>query len=771
MKSRLQAILSVWLLGIAACAGGPQKYIDRGNRFFDAHKYDDAAIQYEKALQKDPDSGDAHYRLALVELERKHAAVAYGELQKAVELMPESLPAVFRLGQLAFTAYNADANRPPQLLERAKTSADKLLSMQSGGYEGNVLQAALDLAGKKPGEAAARLRAALKARPDDSDASLGLARALVQDEQASAGLDLARQVILKDKSFGPAYDFLYEQYMREGRLPDAENILREKVSNNPKQAAYVLELARYYVLQKRPTDVAVALKRLADDPADFPNGHLLAGDFYSSAGTPDLAIPQYEAGLLTTKDKNLYRRRLAGLFVTQRKFPEAYQHLDECIKSDSGDQDAKLMRAEAWLEEGRPDKLDPAIAELKEQLTNRPAQADLHFRLGTALVRKGDEEGGVREWSAAARQNGRYLPPRYALAEKALSDGRNQDALRISEEIVAVAPRDEQALVLHVTCETATGQFQRAQSELTRLSAEFPASTRVQVAMGNLALAQKKYSDAERIFQQLSRSGADAAAALSGLTQALLGRKEPGNAIQALQDALKRNPGSADLRQILARTAMVTGQFDVAIEQYRQLDTAFPGSVDVQRALASAWSAQGNSAAAVAVLQPAVQKNPANAPASLDFAHALIRAGRSGDAKLEYRRILKIQPDNANALNDLSYLMSQSGENLDEALALARKGTQFAADEGLKTSLQDTLGSIYLKKRMLESALQSFRVAADNRPENTTYRYHLGLTLYEMGNKPRAKAELQAALAVSARLGGKTKSEDESKIRELLARL
>jgi len=45
-----------------------------------------------------------------------------------------------------------------------------------------------------------------------------------------------------------------------------------------------------------------------------------------------------------------------------------------------------------------------------------------------------------------------------------------------------------------------------------------------------------------------------------------------------------------------------------------------------------------------------------------------------------------------------------------------------------------------------------------------TLRYHLGTTLYQMGNKSRAKAELPAALAAPA------KSADEPKIREVLAR-
>jgi predicted Zn-dependent protease len=301
--------------------------------------------------------------------------------------------------------------------------------------------------------------------------------------------------------------------------------------------------------------------------------------------------------------------------------------------------------------------------------------------------------------------------------------------------------------------------------EVNRLMVAFPRSARVATAMGVLALAEKKYPAAERIFGQLVSAGIGTPEVLSGLTNAYLGEKEPAKALQALQDAVQHNPGSRNLRLVLARAAMASGKYGIAIDQYKELAAAVPGAVEIQRALAAAYAAQGNAAAAIGILRPAVQKNPSDAGASLDLARELFTAGRAGDAKLEYRRMLAIQPNNPNALNDLSYIMAQSGDNLDEALALARKGAQFATEQTLKNSLQDTMGSIYLKKNMYANALQSFQVAVNNNPASMTFRYHLGTTLYQMGNKSQARSELQAALAAT------TKSPDEPKIRELLARL
>jgi predicted Zn-dependent protease len=704
--------------------------------------------------------------LALVELKLERPVPAYQDLQRAVELMPDDVQAAFRLGQLALSIYNADPKHPEQLFDQAAKNATKLLSKLPDGYEGNLLQGALDLVNKKPEDALAHFRGALKAKPDDSTAKLGLASALVDDRQADAGLEAAREVIQHDRTFGAAYDFLFQRYALAGRAVEAENILKEKVSNNPKDAAFILELARYYVSQQKPAEVASTLQRMTGNPKDFPNGSLAAGDFYASFGKPDQALPQYQEGLRRASgNKNIYRKRIAGIMAAQRNWPEVYTQLQACLKDQPEDQEAKLMRATAWLEEGKRENMDPAIAELRAQLAKHPQEVRLRFQIGNALAQKGDLEGARRDWAAAAQQKRDYLPPRFALAELDLAQGKAQDALRESEEITAVAPRDERARLLEATCQIAAGQLAQARAELNRLAADFPKSPQVRFRLGILALAEKKFGEAEQVFRELAKAAGPDPQVYSGLAQAFVGQKETAKAIEAVQDELKRSPGSLGLRQVLAQVAMSSGKYDIAIEQYKQLVTAAPKSVDFQRALAAAYSAQGNAADAVGVLQAAVQKDPSQVAVSLDLTHALLSAGRVDDAKTEYRRLLKIQPNNPNALNDLAYLMADSGENLDQALELARKGTQFATEPSLKTSLSDTIGWIYLKKHMYDSALQTFQSLVNGNPESMTYRYHLGTTLFEMGNKPKAKAELEAAL------GATGKSVDEPKIRELLARL
>ncbi len=768
-NSRNQCLFRVLFcaLGIAGCGGSAQSYVDRGNHFADTGKYGDARIEYQKAIQKDPKLGEAHYRLALLDLKRNEMGTAYQELVRAVELMPANTEAIARLGQLSLSIYNADPRHPQQLYDQASKSAGMLLRKAPDSFDGNLIKGAIALLDKKPADAVLLLRKAAAAKPGNPDAQLGLARALVQNGQAEEGLSLAHGLVEKDKAFGAAYDFLYAQYETAGKKDAAENILKLKVAKNPKQAAYIVELARYYAARQKPPEVDAALAKLFASPMDFPDGRLIAGDFYASVGKPDLALQQFNTGLgsAPSASRNTYRKRIVPILASQKKLPEAFQQIDAMLKDQPADDEAKLMRALAWLDEGKPENLDHAIEELQAQSKKRPDDLTLHFQTGIALARKGDQNGARLEWITAAKANRAYLPARYSLAQSYLSQGKAAEALQVAEEVIAVAPQDAQAELLHASCLTAAGQYRSARAELNRLIDQYPKAPQVRFRLGVLDIAEHKYREAEATFRQIEGPLSKDPEVLAGLAESLRGLGQGPKAIQMIQEELKRNPNSPGLRQVLARIAAASRNYDVVVDQYTQLAAAAPGSTAVQLSLAAAYQAKGDSTAALGVIQKVVSADPKSMPAALMLARTLVAAGRIDDAKARYRRLLEADPKNADALNDLAYLMADSGENPDEALIYAQRGLQYATDARLKTSLRDTLAWIYVKKNRIDSALPTLQNLVKSDPGNATLRYHLGTAFFQKGDKQKARVELEAALAA------KPSAAEEPKIRALLARL
>ncbi|HKE26138.1 MAG TPA: tetratricopeptide repeat protein [Bryobacteraceae bacterium] len=764
IKKRLLLTLGVAIL--SGCGRSPETYVKRADDFYKNGKFVDAEISYKKALQKAPSLGFAHYRLGLTELKLNNPAEAYRELQTAYDLMPGDADTTAKIGELALSLYLADPKHPQQLYEQAGRSASQLLARDQQNFVGNQLRGGIALIDKKPKAAVEYLRKAVRERPGDLHAKLNLAQALVEDGQVAAGIDLAKEIVQNDKTFGPAYDFLFAQYGASGKAQDAEEILKLKVSNNPTQAGFILQLARHYAATGKPLDVGATLQKLLDHPATFPDGRMLVGDFYGSAGKPEEALRYYRQGLeANAKDPVRWQKRIARMLILERKWPEALAQLNSILKGNPEDKESKLARAQVWLDEGKPENLDPAIVELKTQLANRPQDSELQFQLGSALRRKGDQDGAQREWSAAAARSPNYLAPRLTLIQLALERGNSQAALQKAEEMIAIAPRNPEARLLYATCLTSSGQLEKARAELKRLANDFPRSPQVRFRLGLLAIADKKFADAESIFRGIEASAPHDPQVTLGLAQALQGEHESEKAIRLLRDEVQRSPDALLPRQALARLALATGKYELAIEEYRKMAVAAPNSLDVQVSLAESYIGAGDVLSAISLLEKAVQSNPQSSVAALTLAQALASCGRINEAKAHFRRVLELQPDNPSALNNLAYLMATSGDDLDRALSLAQRGAQYAVEPGLKDSLSDTLGWIYLKKNMYNAALKEFQALVGKNPSNATYLYHLGATFYQMGDKQNARIQLKAAIAA------RPSSPDEPAIRGLLAGL
>jgi predicted Zn-dependent protease len=732
---------------------------------FSAGRFDEASINYRKAIQKNPNIGEAHYKLALVDFKLKFPSSGDSELLQALQLMPNDNAVLIALGEFAITAYSADPRRPKQMYDQALMVTDRLLREDPNGFDATRLKGSLFLIDRKPAEAVEYLRRANRAQPDDQQTALGLAQALLESGREQEGSDLARSLIRKDKAFAAAYDLLAGHYATSGKAADAEEILKLKVVNNPGQSDFVIQLSRFYAASKNSALVSSSLQTLLDRPSQFPDAYLKVAEFYNSMGRQDEAFRLYQEGLLADpRNKRAYRKGIIQVLGAQRKWAEAYNQVDLLLREQPNDNEARLIRASMFLEEGKPENLEFAISEFRAQLAGKPANsAVLNFQLGVALERKGDRDGARHQWFIAAQTPG-YLAPRFALAELSRAEGKTEDALRISEEILSVNPGDQSARLLHATCLTAARRFSEARRELRRLSADFPQSTAPRFQLAVVDLYEKNYTAAEAAFLQLrTQMPTDDPAPAIGLAETYARQSRSAEAVRLVREELGRNPKSIPLHTILGHLAADSAAYDLAVEQFKQVAAATPASVDAQIGIAQAYIAKGDLNSAIELLERANRNGPGSPATAMLLAQTLEKAGRVGDAKESYRGLLAVAGDNVAALNNLAFLMAETGDNLDEARDLAERALRNTGnDRKARTGVTDTLGWIYLKKRMYANALLCFQRVLIDDPSNPTYHYHLGAALLEKGDTAKARLELQAALAA------KPRSADESKIRDLL---
>lgn len=755
------SVFVVSLVALSGCNATKQSYLAKGDKFFAAGKYPDAALNYRSAIQKDAAYGEAYYRLGLTAIRLEHATEAYDALYRAVRLSPANSEAKIQFANVCLSLYLADRNHSQVLYSQIGTLADEFLAQNANSYEGLMLKGYLASTDRKPQEAIEYFRRALRAGPADAGVVTELAHLLIQNDETQEGEQLATDLIVHNRtSYGPAYDLMYNFYLKAGRPQEAEATLKLKADNNPKNADYILQLARYYNREQNAAGMTGALNRLLDDPKDFPQARLSIGDFYLGLRDYPEAISYYQQGANSSRDakaKVAYQTRAVLALLKAGKKDDAVQLAEQLRQEHPNDNAVLRVHADLLLDRGQREQADLIIREFQTLLNLNPSDTPLRMQLGRAYRLKGDLEGARSQFLDVIHRGQDVLAARYEMADVSLALHRPQEAVQQANEILSTQPNDRRARLLYARGLIGTGDAEAARGALSRLSQDFPQDAEPQLQMGLLALSQKNFAHAIDILSKQRASGD--ARTFAALATAYLNERQFDQARAILTEGLGRWPGSSILMEQLGDTEALLGNYGVALAQYQKLLSVEPRSAILRRRMAEVLDIAGDHARALATYQQAHDLAPNDAATAENLADALARAGRLDQARQLYQAVAKAHPENAPALNNVAFFLADSGGDLDEALRLAKNA--LAVSPG-QPSFSDTIGYIYLKKGMLDSAIQSFSTLAHRYPASASFRYHLGLALFQKGERAVARKELQAALA------NHPSAQETLRIRELL---
>ena len=560
MNSRKLLPLLLVVIFMASCSRDPkvqaQRYVENGNKFFEKGKFKEASIMYRRALQKDLRFGEAYYRLALADIKLAAYADAVRALHRAVELQPDNADAAVNLADIYLAAISQDREHTGELIKEAKELAGKVLQKNPNSYDAHRIEGQLALLQSD----ARRLRytefeAANRARPDDTEVSLAYFQALVANKQAAEAekIRLGRH-FEKHKAFGPMYDLLYLYYMSMKEQLEAENILKRKVANNPQQANYLIQLAAHYLFTKQRDQLDNVMQRLADEK-QYPEGHLLAGDFYFfRAREFENARVQYEAGEKAfPKDKALYQKRLVELLATVGRNPEANQLLATILKDNPKDNDAVAMRAALMLSTGDVTQINLATNDLQSLVAKTPDNHLLRYNLARAYVAKNDLEQARLQLEASIKIRPDFVLARDLLARIYLNKGDYAKALKEADGAIALNGNDLQARLNRSSALMGLGDMQKAREEIDGVLQMAPNNTDARYQAGYLAWQQKDFKHAEQVFGDLYKANPKDSRGLLGMIETMSSEDHPGDdthmraAIKLMEEALAREPDRKDL--------------------------------------------------------------------------------------------------------------------------------------------------------------------------------------------------------------------------------
>jgi tetratricopeptide (TPR) repeat protein len=204
------------------------------------------------------------------------------------------------------------------------------------------------------------------------------------------------------------------QHHRAGRLQAAENIYRQILEVEPRQAD-ALHLLGLVAHQLGKHEAAAAwIERAIGIKADEAAFHNSLGAAYRGSHRLPEAVACYRRALELKPEFAAAYSNLGNALRDQGNLDEAVvcYHRALALKPDFANAHNNL--GVAFKEQG---KLHEAVASYRRGLALKPSAAETHTNLGVALEQLGDLQGAADSFYEALRYNSRFALAHYKLAE------------------------------------------------------------------------------------------------------------------------------------------------------------------------------------------------------------------------------------------------------------------------------------------------------------------------------------------------------------------
>jgi tetratricopeptide (TPR) repeat protein len=467
---------------------------------------------------------------------------------------------------------------------------------------------------------------------------------------------------------------------REGKLPEAEQELREAVHVAPEVALYRAQLASILGLQGKWKEALESFQRAVDlDPTNI--------NFRR-----ETAAVQWQLGLMPSAEKNLRyvlekhpgdpgAVLLLGL-VSEKKgdYDTAARLLDSQFDQVISQPARTVALFDSWVQSGQRDKLAKIVDVLRLRM-NDPAWAPAISRCTQIAAVGGDLETAQSLFSLIPVNESSRPGAGFQLAKLLFSRGQVPDAkevlLQLAEQGIVSA--DLQALLGN--CYEAEHQPALALQAYQREIDMDPSRVDYYQDLISLLLDLGKPNDAIALVNHALAIAPNDARPWVWKANISLRANADKDAIESYKYASKLDSSNADAILGIATVYFVLGQNDAAIAEYRVGMVRFSKDARFYIACAETLLASPDSRKvqqeAKNLLDHAVELAPQSAEAHYQLGQLALQQQRFKNAEREFSLSLRLDPNQSKEHFALSVLYRRMGR-IDEAR------TQFAIYQDLK---------------------------------------------------------------------------------------
>lgn len=717
---------------LPACRGTARAkaHVEKGNQYFAQSQLSPAEDEYRQALQSDADFADAHYHLGILQTQQDHPTAAIQSLSRAVELDPQNLDARLRLGDLLIssTQYNDARSQAEAVLQRDARNARAhqllgQLALHQGQYvaaENEFQQAiALDPHAPQPYE------------------DLGLAQVL--DAEYGAAEKSFRDAVDTKPDDPQTYINLASFYKGQNIQDRAEQTLQQGMSRIPKAVELPIALAGFYLERNRQPEAKRLLGQLEADETWYSHGRRAVAEFYLNNGQPASALDRFRGLVNRNDDDTAAAKKVAECFLQLSQWKDADQWIDQRDPSHK-DVDFRLLRARSALGSFR---LEEAASQLQSLIKDSPDLPAVYFFLAQTAIAQEQPGQAQQDLAEAVRIQPGYLPALLGLGNISLQQNNAAAALAYASRIIATSFWVAEAHVIAGSSYLIQGDLTQAQRAFELAAGLNPRSPAPPERLGRVLTARTHYAEAEKAYENSLAIAPDYALALSGLAELLVQEGKTRQADLRLNRQIATQPKSFQLYVAKAEFCITQKDWPCAEHNYQQTLALNPYYVNGYLALAHVYAATNRPQGMIQQYESARSKFPQYLPTYILLAQVYEYVGNVDRARETYQAAFAVDPNSTQSLTGLARLYADHGGSLSDALQLAQKAKAQQPDDPV---VNDTLGWVYYKQGLYNSAVPELEAAVAKNPQLAKFQFHLGMAYLAAGNPAQARARLRTAL-------------------------
>jgi len=735
MHRKLLLVLCLAVLCLSACSRDPKvrcaRFIESGNKYFAKSQYDAATIQFRRAVQANPNSAEAHYRLALSLGKLGRWTEAYRELQATTQVDPKHIAAHLASAEILIAAKQNSG---------ARQEINAALAIDGNNFDAHLLSGNEWVAEEEYNSAIDEFATCQRLQPNNPLAFTQSGIVHVRENNYAAAESDLYHAIKVNPAFTPAYLYLAQTYRLQGDSNSEIATLQDGIDRAPKQTSLYLMIAEEYIRLGRNEEVPPLFDRLRAQTSDAPDVLTAIGDFYFRAGDSQHAKEVFSEALRANPKDDVISRRLIEVALNQQDWDFAEKLNKALLGQKPKDVEGRLFEARLQFARGARAK---AVENLEELVHDSPELPLPHFYLGLAYARQGESARAVSAFNDAVQKNPDFIWAYVSLGELYAQQGSPKLALDFANQALKRNPRFLPARLLEAGALMQSGDTDGAIQKLKTLLAADSKNAVILDKLG-FALARKKdYKSAEDEFEAALGFDPSYAPALVDLLRLYATEKHPDKMLPRVELQIKRSPEQSRFYEVLADLQLANKKFDDAEQSYATAVKLNGNSAAALLGLAQTHAAQGRTSDAINDAHKLLEIHPDYLVAYVELGQLLEQTGDFQQAEQTYQHALERNDDYVPALNNLAWLYSEHGGNLDMALGLSQKAKAKYPND---PAISDTLAWIEYRKGMYDSAASSLKEVIDHLPQNALYQYHYGMTLSKLARNADARKALERAI-------------------------